>query len=427
MKNSGSLCRGSFDEGKAINRLSAWVCLGALVLVGCERQKPKAEATPVPTVTVSRPVARDVTYSVDFTGRTAAPYAVEVRPRVTGYLIRMPFKEGAEVKANDVLFEIDPRPYQAQLDRAQGEVILGEARLKLAIADNARAQNIASLNAGAISKQDLDKYAAAEAEAAAALEATKASLEGYKINLEFTKVLAPIDGRVNRYNYTIGNLVNADMTTLTTIVSQDPMYVYFDVDEQTLLRVLRRMLDRQDEPVKDKAFPVMMAVGDEDGFPHAGHVNFIDNVVSSSTGTLTVRGTFPNPATEFVSPAAEAQVRLMRPGMFVRVRLPLGKPRASLLVSERALGTDQGRKYVLVVDDQKIVKYVPVTVGPLQDDGLRVIESGLQAEDKVIVSGLQLVRPKAEVNYEEVPMVGSRQAHQESGATESKPVTETPK
>lgn len=366
---------------------------------GCSHEAPKAAPPAPPTVGVSKPVVREVTDYADFTGRTSAPFTVDIRARVTGYLVKMPFTEGTEVKTNDLLFEIDPRPYQAQLDRAHGEVVLNEAKLKLAKADNVRAKSIASMNAGAISKQDLDKYAAAEDEAAAAVEASTANLETYKINLEFTKVISPIDGQVSRYNLTIGNLVNADSTLLTTVVSQDPMYTYFDVDEQTLLKVTRQMLSQKADPIQAKTFPVLMGLGDEDGYPHSGYLDFANNVVSSSTGTLTVRGVFKNPA-------AESGRRLLRPGMFVRIRLPIGKPHAALLVNERALGTDQGRKYLLLVDEKKTVKYRRVAVGALQDNGLRVIESGLSATDTVIVSGLQLVRPNLQVNTEDEPMTG---------------------
>lgn len=366
-------------------------------LAGCAKEAPKAAPLPPPTVGVSKPISREITDYADFTGRTSAPYTVDIRARVTGYITKMPYVEGTEVKTNDMLFEIDPRPYQAELDRAQGIVTHNKAKLKLAKADNIRAKSIAEMNAGAISKQDLDKYVAQEEEAAAEVDASIANLESYKINLEFTRVISPIDGQVSRYNLTIGNLVNADTTLLTTVVSQDPMYAYFDVDENTLLNVTRQMLATPSDPIQAKTFPVLMGLADEEGYPHVGALNFANNVVSSSTGTLTVRGTFPNPA-------AESGRRLLKPGMFVRIRLPLGKPREALLVNERALGSDQGRKYLLIVGEDKKVEYRRVTVGPLQDDGLRVIESGLKPTDTVIISGLQLVRPKMEVVTEEESM-----------------------
>lgn len=402
----------AFCMGGSFLTRQAWVGLGSLMvlaLCGCDREKPKVEPPATPTVSVSRPLVREVVEYEYFTGRTAAPFTVEIRPRVTGYLKEMPFKEGEEIKKGDLLFRLDEEPYASQLKKAQSDLELNKARLKLAQADNERAKGIAKANAGAISKQDLDKYQAAEEEADAAVKASIANVNVYQVNLDFTKVDSPIDGQVGRYNYTLGNLVNADMTNLTTVVSQDPMYAYFDVDEQTLLKVGRRLLEQQEAAKPAGSFPVMMALGDEDGFPHAGQVNFVNNMVSSSTGTLTLRGSFANPANA-------SGKRLLRPGMFVKVQLPVRKPSSKLLVSERALGTDQGRKFVMVVDEQNTVKSVPVTTGPLQDDGLRVVEEGLKEDDRVIVSGLQFVRPKAVVKVEEVPMVGSKQSKDPTGS-----------
>ena len=375
----------------------AWVVLLSAACGGCKPRNAEVKPAPPPLVTVSTPIERTITEFVDFTGRTEAPYSVDIKARVTGYLVKMPFVEGTEVKTGALLFEVDPRPYQAQLDNAQGNVVLNEAHLKLAKADNARAKNIAQMNAGAISKQDLDKYEAAEEEAAAAVQASKANLESYRINLEFTKVTSPIDGRVSRYNITIGNLVNADQTLLTTVVSQDPIYVYYDVDEMTLLSFMRRLIAANADPLQMKKYPVYMALADETGYPHEGYVNFANNVVNASTGTITVRGVFSNPD----SPSKR---RLLKPGMFVRVHFPVGDPHPALLVSEKALGTDQGRKYLLVVNERNIVEYRPVTTGPLQDDGLRVIESGLSLGDRVVTGGLQLAKPKSEVRVETAPM-----------------------
>jgi multidrug efflux system membrane fusion protein len=367
------------------------------------------EPPATPTVSVSRPVIREVVEYEYFTGRTAAPFAVDVRPRVTGYLKEIPFKEGREIKKGDLLFRLDEEPYASQLKKAQSDLDLNKARLKLAQADNERAKGIAKVNAGAISRQDLDKYQAAEDEADAAVKASIANVNVYQVNLDFTKIESPIDGQVGRYNYTVGNLVNADMTDLTTVVSQDPMYAYFDVDERTLLKIGRRLLEKQEDMNEEQRFPVMMALADEDGFPHVGEVNFVNNTVSTSTGTLTLRGSFANPANA-------SGKRLLRPGMFVKVQLPVRKPSLKLLVSERALGTDQGRKFVMVVDAENTVKSVSVTTGPLQDDGLRVIEEGLNENDRVIVNGLQFVRPKSVVKVEEVPMVGSTQSKDPSGS-----------
>lgn len=378
-----------------------WFPGGFLILVallaGCT-QRPHAPPPQTPTVSVSKPIEREVTDYVDFTGRTEAVDSVDVRARVTGYLVKVNFKDGQLVNTGNVLLEIDPRPYQAQLDRAQGEVVLNEAKLKLAKADNARAKNIYKMNPGAISQKDLDKYQAAEEEADAAVKATKANLEVYKLNLGFTKVTAPVDGVTSRSLLTIGNLVNQDQTLLTTIVSQDPMYAYFDVDERTVLRILRSLASTKEDLLKEKQVKVMMGLADEEGHPHQGYMDFANNKIDPFTGTITVRGVFANPE-------SVPGRRLLRPGMFVRVRLPLGKPRQAVLVHERALGTDQGQKYLLIVDDKNIVQYRRVRVGALHGDGLRVIEEGIKPNEQVIVSGLQLVRPKQEVKTELLPML----------------------
>lgn len=368
------------------------------VFSGCSRPAPPVVEQPPPKVTVSLPVEREVTDYVDFTGRTDAQNAVEIRSRVTGYLVKMPFVEGAEVKKDDLLFEIDPRPYQAQFDKAQADVKLSEATLKLAQADNARAKNVAKMNAGAISQQDLDKYQATEDQAAAQLAAMKAAMEGYKLNLEFTQIKAPVDGQVSRYQLTLGNLATQDQTQLTTVVSLDPMYAYFEVDENTMLRIVRQLLPGSKDALRNKQVPVLMGLADEEGrFPYKGYVNFADNALTSGTGTLSLRGVFDNP----VTPSSR---RLLRPGMFVRIRLPIGKPHQALLVIDKALSTDQGQKYLLVVDDQKVVQYRRVKTGPLQADGLRVIESGLKPNESVIISGLQLVRPLMKVDPESAAM-----------------------
>jgi RND family efflux transporter MFP subunit len=364
---------------------------------GCSPEPPDKGEKSAVTVTVSKPIERDVADYVDFTGRTDAVFSLDVRARVTGYLVEMPFVEGAVVKKGDLLFRIDPRPYQAQYDQAQAQVTLCGAKLKLAKADNVRAKGIYAMNPGAMSRQDLDKYQAAEEEAAAEVEAAKAALETHNLNLGFTEVASPIDGRVSRYYLTLGNLVNQDQTLLTTVVSEDPMYAYFDVDEMTVLRIARLKMQGNVDYLRTKQVEVLMGLEDETGFPHRGYADFANNVVDKSTGTVSVRGVFANPN----SPSGR---RLLRPGMFVRIRLMLGNPRPAVLVADQALATDQGQKYLLVVDDQNTVQYRRVEAGPLQEDGLRVIKKGLKPDEMVIVSGLQLVRPRMKVEKEVLPM-----------------------
>jgi multidrug efflux system membrane fusion protein len=378
------------------------LCLPLLLVglaAGCATSAAEPAALPPPVVTVSRPIVREVADQVDFTGRTEARFSVDVRARVTGYLVKMPFVEGSEVKAGELLFEIDPRPYQAQVDKAKADVQLNEAKLKIAKADNVRAKRLGgSQGVAAISQQELETYQAHEDQAAAELEASKASLESAEINLKFTKVTSPIDGRISRYYLTIGNIVNADSTLLTTVVSEDPIDAYFDADEVTYLAVMRRLLKAPADALSQKTFPVFMGLADEEGYPHQGYIDFTNNVVTSSTGTITVRGVFPNPA----SPSGR---RLLRPGMFVRIRLPISRPHSALLIVERAIGSDQGSKFVYIVDADSTVQYRAIKTGSLQDDGLRVIEEGLKPEDRVIIDGLQLVRPQMKVQVEEKPML----------------------
>jgi multidrug efflux system membrane fusion protein len=369
------------------------------LLTGCEQNKPPAAAAAnIPAVPVSQPVQRQVTEYVDFTGRTDAVETANIRARVTGYLVKISFREGAEVKQGDLLFEIDPRPYQAQLDQAVSQVELNDASLKLAKTTYERDRSIATSVAGGVSRQQLDQDLAAVDEAAARLKAAKASTEVYKLNLEFTKVTSPIDGMVSRYYYTRGNLINQDQTLLTTVVSLDPMYAYFDMDEPTLLRIKRAINNGTIKlPAEGTEVPILMGLQGEDGYPHRGTFNFINNVVNPSTGSVAVRGKFDNARPSHGT-------RLLLPGMFVRIRLPIGEPHPALLVSDKALSSDQGLKYLYVVDADHKVQYRRVKTGAVQDDGLRVIEDGLQPNDWVVVGGLQQLRPRLEIQPDPTPM-----------------------
>jgi multidrug efflux system membrane fusion protein len=362
---------------------------------GCGRRPPQVAPHEAPTLPVSKPAQREITDYVDFTGRTDAVKAVDILPRVTGYLLQMPFKEGSEVKAGDLLFEIDPSPYQAQLVQAQSQVTLNEAALKLAQTNFERAQLL--MKEKAISQQEFDQNKATVEEAQARIEASKASLDLYKLNLAFSKVTSPIDGQISRYYLTNGNLVNQDQTLLTTVVSLDPMYVYFDMDEPTLLRIRHAVNSGAIKLTADKKFPVLMGLQGEEGFPHHGTIDFVNNQVNSATGSIAVRGVFENPK-------PEGGTRLLSPGMFVRVRLPIGEPHSALLVIDRAIASDQGLKFVYVVDKDHKVQYRRVTIGALQQDGLREIAKGLKENDWVLVGGLQQVRPQLEIQSEERDM-----------------------
>jgi membrane fusion protein, multidrug efflux system len=411
---------------------------------GCQREAMQVAPPEPPAVPVSQPVQKDVTDYVEFTGRTDAVQAVNIEARVTGYLIKMPFKEGSEVRGDDrllggaqmiglllgtpgpllaatflfpghcqegdLLFEIDPRPYQAQLDQARGQVKLYEAQLNLAQVTYNRFADLFKTTPGAVSQQQLDQYKAQVEEAQAQLKAFQSSLEVYRLNLEFTRVTSPIDGRVSRYYLTLGNLVNQDQTLLTTVVSQDPMYAYFDTDEPTLLRLRRAVADGRIKVAERGENPVFMGLQDEEGFPHEGRINFVNNQVNPTTGSITMRGVFPNPK-------LAGGVRLLSPGMFVRIRLPIGLPHPARLIVDRAIGSDQGLKYVYVVDAENKVQYRRVKTGALQDNGLRVIEGGLETGDWVVVGGLQQVRPRMEVRPDKIamPALGPSQEPEDKG------------
>jgi multidrug efflux system membrane fusion protein len=387
----------------------------AAALVGCARRQPEAASPPPPVIPVSEIVEREITDYVDFTGRTEAIQLVDIRPRVTGYLVKMPFREGSEVKQGDLLFEVDPRPYQAQLDQAEGQVKLAEAQLKLARVTYQRDQNIAK-TPGAISLQQLDQDQAAVEQAEAQLKAFRASLEVFKLNLDFTKVTSPIDGQVSRYYLTLGNLVNQDQTLLTTVVSLDPLYAYFDVDEPTVLRIRKAINEGTIKRYQEGTIPVYMGLQGEEGYSHQGTLNFVNNQVNPATGSILVRGIFPNPI-----PSSGA-TRVLSPGMFVRVRLPIGQPHSAVLVIDRAIASDQGLKYVYVLTADNKIEYRRITTGALQDDGLRVISAGLKPKEWVVVGGLQQVRPRMQIQPERVtmPSLGQPPDNTESGPVNQK-------
>jgi multidrug efflux system membrane fusion protein len=378
--------------------LLAVSCLLLAAAAGCQGEsKSKVASSEAPAVPISRAVEREVTDYVDFTGRTDAVHAVDIRPRVTGYLTKVPFKEGAEVKAGDLLFQIDPRPYDAQLEQAKSQVALNEASLKLAKTTYERDRAVAVSVPNGVSQQQLDQDRAAVDEAIARVKAYEASTVVYKLNREFTEVRSPIDGQISRKYLNVGNLVNQDQTLLTTIVSLDPMYAYFDMDEPTRLRIIRAINEGKIKPSPDGTFPVSMGLQGEDGFPHEGTIDFFNNQFNPTTGSISVRGVFKN------SKPANG-VRLLAPGMFVRIRFPIGAPYKALLVIDRAIQSDQGLKYVYVVDDENRVRYQRVATGALQNDGLRVITDGLKPSDWVVVGALQQVRPRSLIRPDRVAM-----------------------
>ena len=400
------VCAGH-DHGSAAQRdrsmaAALWFFLLLLPFgAGCQKESPQA-AEPMPVVPISHPVKRPVTDSVDFTGRTDAVQSVNIVARVTGYLVQMPFAEGAEVKKGDLLFQIDPQPYEAQVRLGAAQVASYEAQLQLAKKNFERVQ-ILSKQKG-ISQQEFDQNKSAQDQAIAQLDAARANLEIYRLNLQYTRVTSPIDGQVSRYFLTLGNLINQDQTLLTTVVSLDPIYAFFDVDQRNLLRIRRainegklpsRRVSQPNEP--QVQIPVLLGMPGEQTFPYTGYINFANNQLNPNTGSIAVRGVFANPK-------PPNGVRLMSPGMFVRIRLPLGPPHPALLVIDRAIQSDQGQKYVYVVNAEKKTEYRQVVTGALQSDGLRAISSGLTKDDWVVIGAIQQFRPNMQVKTEQTAM-----------------------
>jgi RND family efflux transporter MFP subunit len=352
------------------------LCCAAVV--GCSQPQAAPPPPKPPSVLVSVPINREVTEYEEVTGRTDAVETVELRARVTGYLKKVHFEDGATVEAGDPLFQIDPDWHEAELSRTVANVNQGDARVKRLEADERRTESLMSRNAA--SQADLDRIHGDLDEALASLEAAKAARKLAEINLAYTRIAAPFSGVVSRRAVDPGNLVKADETTLTSIIRVDPIYVYFAVDERTLLHVRRTIQEGQFESSADDRVRIRVGLADEEGrFPHEGVIDFVDNRVDAETGTLRLRGVVSN------------SERLLSPGLFVRVRVQVGRPYSALLVPERALGSDQGQKFLYVVSDSDEATQRQVKVGSLHD-GLRVVTQGLEPGEKIIVSGLQRVR-----------------------------------
>jgi RND family efflux transporter MFP subunit len=391
--------------------LSAMVFL--LNMTGCTGT-PQSGPPPGPTpVSVSVPVEREVTDHAEYTGTIAAVDSVGVRAHVWGYLDKVNFKEGALVKKGDVLFELDARPYQALLEQAKAKVVQDEAQLGYDAAEYKR--NLGLVSSGAVTRSDLDKTAAARGVDIANIAADKANVTARELDVSYTKVIAPVSGRVSRYVVTVGNLIQSGDqgggTLLTTIVSVDPMYVYFDADEYTVLKVRQLIREGKARSARDVELPCWLGLANEVGFPHQGVLNFVDNQINPKTGTLRLRGVFPN------------KDDALAPGYFARVRINIGFPHKSLLVSDRAIDTDQGKKVVYVVDNDNKVASREVRLGAVHD-GLRAVDDGLKPGERVIVSGLQQVRPGAAVDPKVVEMPVSRATVGLTGSAGLK--TETP-
>ncbi len=376
---------------------SGFLLLTSAALAGCNVRPAGPSAGGPPTVTVSYPLRQTITDYGEYTGRTAAVDAVQVRARVSGYLEKISFPEGAEVKEGETLYQIDPSPYKAALNQAEAQIRLQQAQLTYQEAVYRR--NVRLQKEGqAVSVEDVQQSLAQRNTTQAQLEAAQANAESARLNVGWTTIKAPITGRIGRTLVTRGNLVAADQTLLTTLVSQDPMYVYFDVDEPTVLRVQKLIREGKLPSVQQKNahIPVFLGLATESDYPHEGYLDFVSNQVEATTATLQLRGVFANPKP---SPGP----RLLSPGLFVRVRVAVSPPYEALLVSQDAIGTDQDLKFVYVLDDKDRVVRRDVALGS-EHGGLQVVEKGVGPGDRVLINGLQHVHPGDTVSPQLVPM-----------------------
>ena len=355
-------------------------------LTGCadatSDDAPAAAAPSAPPVTSAVVIQRAVTETQEFSGRLEAIEVVAIRPRVSGYITAVNFKPGAEVKKGEVLFVIDPRPYQAEADRTKAVAAAAQARAGLARLELQRAELL--LADKAIAQREFDERSAGQKELDASVRAAQAEHETARLNLAYTRVTSPIDGRVSKAEITLGNLVDAT-AVLTSVVSLERIYASFDGDESTYLRVSRRTNAGQPVDVK-------VGLAGEEGFPHSGKLEFVDNQLDSRSGSVRMRATLANTD------------RALAPGLFARVQIAGGAPTPQILIVDRAINTDQDRKFVYVVDKDGKAEYRSVKLGPL-DDGLRIVREGLKPGEKIVVNGLQRVRPGAPIAAQVVPMV----------------------
>jgi len=346
-----------------------------------------AEAPPAPEVDVAAVVSRTITDWQSYSGRMAAVEKVEIRPQVSGTIVSVNFRDGALVKKGDTLFVIDPRPYQAAVDQAAAQVAGAQARTGYAQSDWERAQRLIGDNA--IAKRDYDEKQNSAREASANLKAAQAALEAAQINLGYTRIVAPVAGRVSRAEITVGNVVSAGASAapLTTLVSVSPIYAEFDADEQTYLDYISRMKEGSKVPVE-------LGLANESGYSRKGTIESVDNRLDTSSGTIRVRARFDNDDGALV------------PGLYARIKVSGSAPHPALLVDDAAIGTDQDKKFVYVLDKGDHVTYRPVQIGG-QQGNLRVIAGGLQTGERVVVNGTQRVRPGEVVRAHMVPMNGA--------------------
>jgi len=364
----------------AILSLPLWLAIQA-----CSRAAAQPSDTPAPPkIGVAEVVSRDIVEWDEFTGRLEAVHAVAIRPRVSGFVAAIRFEEGAIVGKGDLLFEIDPRPFQAEVDRLRAELARANATVARAASELERARRLSSEDA--MSSEERDRRVAFASESAAQVSAVEAALRSAQLNLEFTRVTSPIDGRVGRAIVTAGNLVSSgpgEATLLTTVVSLDPIYASFEADEQTFAHFAARA----------NGLPVRMALANEETFTHEGRLDFLDNQIDPSTGTIRGRTIFSN------------RDHALTPGSFVRLHLPGRAGYRALLIQDRAVGTDLDKRYVYVVGSEGTIEYRTVQLGPIID-GLRIVRGGLKPGELIVVNGLQRIRPGVRIDPVKEQMEG---------------------
>jgi multidrug efflux system membrane fusion protein len=374
---------------------SILAAISTIVLTACGHSHAQSSvaAPPPPAVTVAEVIARPLHHWDELTGELQAVDSVEVHPRVSGFIDSVQFTEGARVAKGQVLFQIDPRPFEIEIERLSAELKRSQSKLDYATAGHARAERLFAQNA--IAREEYEQLTSAETEAAGDVGSLNAQLHAARLNLEYSHVRSPIDGHVSRAVITSGNLVS-NTNLLTTVVSDDPIYAYFDTDEATYLRYTR--LERRDRTAgsgragHDAApSPVFLGLVGEQGYPHQGRLDFIDNQVDSRSSTIHVRAVFDNKDGRFT------------PGLFARIKLVANDSYDAILIDERAVGIDLGKKFVLVLKPDSTLEYRPVTLG-MRLDGLRVVEEGLQRTDTIVVNGMQHVMAGAKVAATRVTM-----------------------
>jgi multidrug efflux system membrane fusion protein len=369
--------------------ISLVMCLLPLV-ASCGKSGP--QAPPPPQVSVAQVLEKRVKDWDEFTGRLQAVETVEIRPRVSGYIDKVAFTEGSLVKRGTLLFVIDPRPYQAEYDRAAADLKRFKTALDLGRIELVRVQRLKE--SGAVSEEELDERKSTVAQSEANVSGSQAALEAAALNLNFTKVSSPIDGRVSRAEVTRGNLVTGGTnggTLLSSVVSMDPIYIYFDADEQSYLRYVQIAHSGEQPTSHDAGKPVQVGLANEEGFPHTGTVDFVDNQLNPQTGTIRARAVLQNKDAQFT------------PGLFARVQLLGSAEYSAILIDDRAVNTDQSQKYVLVLGANNQIEYRKVKLGRVVD-GLRVVREGLKAGDVIVVNGAQRVHPGVTVTPQKVTM-----------------------